>query len=174
MFADVIVDIQHEKLDKIFQYRIPEELESRLQPGMEVVVPFGKGNRQIKGYVTGFSEKCEYDLSKVKSILSISEKGMEIETRLIALAAWMKEHYGGTMIQSLKTVLPIRQKENAKVKKHLRLLLSEKEGEEKAKEQNADGDYADNSVSWRFVCVCNPRFTKGCIAEGKRESSGTF
>ena len=26
MFADVIVDIQHEKLDKIFQYRIPEEL----------------------------------------------------------------------------------------------------------------------------------------------------
>ena len=91
MFADVIVDIQHEKLDKIFQYRIPEELESRLQPGMEVVVPFGKGNRQIKGYVTGFSEKCEYDLSKVKSILSISEKGMEIETRLIALAAWMKE-----------------------------------------------------------------------------------
>ena len=110
MFADVIVDIQHEKLDKIFQYRIPEELESRLQPGMEVVVPFGKGNRQIKGYVTGFSEKCEYDLSKVKSILSISEKGMEIETRLIALAAWMKEHYGGTMIQSLKTVLPIRQR----------------------------------------------------------------
>ena len=110
MFADVIVDIQHEKLDKIFQYRIPEELESRLQPGMEVVVPFGKGNRQIKGYVTGFSEKCEYDLSKVKSILSISEKGMEIETRLIALAAWMKEYYGGTMIQSLKTVLPIRQK----------------------------------------------------------------
>jgi primosomal protein N' (replication factor Y) len=95
VFADVIVDIQHEKLDKIFQYRIPEELESRLQPGMEVVVPFGKGNRQIKGYVTGFSEKCEYDLSKVKSILSISEKGMEIETRLIALAAWMKEYYGG-------------------------------------------------------------------------------
>ena len=131
MFADVIVDIQHEKLDKIFQYRIPEELELKLRPGMEVVVPFGKGNRQIKGYVTGFSEKCEYDLSKVKSILSISEKGMEIETRLIALAAWMKEHYGGTMIQSLKTVLPIRQKENAKVKKHLRLLLSEKEGEEK-------------------------------------------
>ena len=37
MFADVIVDIQHEKLDKIFQYRIPEELELKLRPGMEVV-----------------------------------------------------------------------------------------------------------------------------------------
>ena len=50
----------------------------------------------------------------------------------------------------------------------------QKEGEEKAKEQNADGDYADNSVSWRFVCVCNPRFAEGCIAEGERESSSTF
>lgn len=64
MFADVIVDIQHEKLDKIFQYRIPEELESRLQPGMEVVVPFGKGNRQIKGYVTGFSENANTTFPK--------------------------------------------------------------------------------------------------------------
>ena len=52
VFADVIVDIQHEKLDKIFQYRIPERLKDELHPGMEVIIPFGKGNRQIKGYVT--------------------------------------------------------------------------------------------------------------------------
>ena len=43
----------------------------------------------------------------------------------------MKEQYGGTMIQALKTVLPIKQKENAKVKKHLRLLLTEEESREK-------------------------------------------
>ena len=41
---------------------------------------------------------------------------MEIEAKLVALAAWMKKNYGGTMIQALKTVLPIKQKENAKVK----------------------------------------------------------
>lgn len=128
MFADVIVDIQHEKLDKIFQYRIPEEMEGRLEPGMEVLVPFGKGNRLLKGYVTGISETCGYDLSRVKDIADIPVKGMEIETRLISLAAWMKEHYGGTMIQALKTVLPVRQKENARVKKRLRLLLDEETG----------------------------------------------
>ena len=54
MFADVIIDIQNEKLDRIFQYRIPQEIEDRLEAGMEVIVPFGKGNRQIKGYVTGY------------------------------------------------------------------------------------------------------------------------
>ena len=128
MFADVIIDIQHEKLDKIFQYRVPEELEDKLEPGMEVFVPFGNGNRRIKGYVTGLCETCGYDLSRVKDILSISERGVEIEAKLIALASWMKENYGGTMIQALKTVLPIRQKENAKIKKRLRLLLDEETG----------------------------------------------
>jgi primosomal protein N' (replication factor Y) len=128
VFADVIVDIQHEKLDKIFQYRIPESMEGKLEPGMEVLVPFGKGNRQIRGYVTGISETCDYDLSKVKEIIEIPERAMEIEAKLVALAAWMKENYGGTMIQSLKTVLPIKQKENAKVRKKLRLLLDEETG----------------------------------------------
>lgn len=40
MFADVIIDIQHEKLDKIFQYRVPESMADELEPGMEVLVPF--------------------------------------------------------------------------------------------------------------------------------------
>ena len=77
--------------------------------------------------MTSLSETCNYDLSKVKEITDISRNSVAIEARLIALAAWMKEQYGGTMIQALKTVLPIKQKENAKVKKHLRLLLTEEE-----------------------------------------------
>lgn len=129
MFANVIIDIQHEKLDKIFQYRIPEDMEGKLEPGMEVLVPFGKGNRQTRGYVTGISETCDYDLSRVKDISGISGSGVEIETKLISLAAWMKENYGGTMIQALKTVLPIKKKENAKVRKRIRLLLDRETGE---------------------------------------------
>ncbi len=131
MFANIIVDITHEKLDKIFQYRVPSRLEGELSIGMEVLVPFGNGNRMIKGYIVGFSEKCDYDLSKVKEITDISGDGVAIEAKLVALAAWMKEHYGGTMIQALKTVLPIKQKEKEKQKKRLRLLLDEEEGREK-------------------------------------------
>ena len=131
MFANIIVDITHEKLDKIFQYRVPSHMEGELSIGMEVLVPFGKGNRMTKGYVVDFSENCDYDLSKVKEIAEISRKGMAIEGKLVALAAWMKEHYGGTMIQAFKTVLPIKQKEQAKVKKKVRLLLNEEEGKTK-------------------------------------------
>lgn len=131
MFANIIVDITHEKLDKIFQYRVPSHLEGELSVGMEVWVPFGKGNRQTKGYIIGFAETCNYDLSKIKEIEDISRNGVAIEGRLVALAAWMKEQYGGTMIQALKTVLPIKQKEQAKIKKTVRLLLGEEEGRKK-------------------------------------------
>ena len=134
MFADIIVDIKHEKLDKIFQYQIPEHLLEELNVGMEVLIPFGKGNRQTKGYVTGISETCDYDLSKVKEILDISRNSVEIEAKLIALAAWMKEQYGGTMIQALKTVLPIKQKENARLKKYVRLLLEKEQAIQKLAE----------------------------------------
>lgn len=131
MYADIIVDITHEKLDKIFQYRIPPRLEGELTVGMEVLVPFGKGNREMTGYVTGISDTCGYDESKVKEIRDISRTGVAIEGKLAALAAWMKEQYGGTMIQALKTVLPIKQKENPKLRKQVRLLLSEEEGRQK-------------------------------------------
>lgn len=131
MFANIIVDITHEKLDKIFQYRVPSRLAGELSVGMEVFVPFGKWNRQTKGYVVGFSEICDYDLSKVKEIADISRGGIAIEGKLVALAAWMKEQYGGTMIQALKTVLPIKQKENAKMKKRIRLLLDKDTGKKK-------------------------------------------
>lgn len=131
MYAKVIVDITHEKLDKIFEYSIPSVLEEVIRIGTEVVVPFGKGNRETKGYVVGISNTCEYAKDKVKSILRPAEKSIAIEAKLVALAAWMKECYGGTMIQALKTVLPIKKEENKKVRHFVRLLLSKEAGQEK-------------------------------------------
>ncbi|MCQ5203721.1 primosomal protein N' [Mordavella massiliensis] len=130
MYADIIIDITHEKLDKIFQYRIPDKLKEDLRIGMEVVVPFGKGNKETKGYVVSFSEKPGYDPEKMKEILSVAKESMAIEAKLVALAAWMKETYGGTMIQSLKTVLPIKKKEKIRQKRTL-LLVSDREEAQK-------------------------------------------
>lgn len=138
MYAKVIVDITHEKLDKVFEYRIPSELESVLKVGVEVIVPFGLGNRETNGYVIGISETCQYESEKIKPILRLAEKRMAIEGNLVALAAWMKEHYGGTMIQALKTVLPIKKEEQMKVKRYVRLLLTGEEGQKKLAEYLGD------------------------------------
>ncbi|MBR1930787.1 MAG: primosomal protein N' [Lachnospiraceae bacterium] len=109
MYADIIVDISHEKLDKTFQYRVPEKLRSTLEPGMCVDIPFGNGNKKIKGYVLAVSEQCKFDPGRTKDILGIAEKGVSVEDKMIALAGWMRKNYGSTMIQALKTVLPARQ-----------------------------------------------------------------
>lgn len=130
MFADIIIDITHEKLDKIFQYSIPSVLEGVLKVGQEVIVPFGRGNRETSGYVVGITDKTDYDETKIKHVIRIAENKMAIESRLVALAAWMREYYGGTMIQALKTVLPIKKQEKIREKRIVRLLLSEDEAKQ--------------------------------------------
>jgi len=120
-YADVIVDIASDRLDRIFQYKIPEHLSRVLRIGMQVKVPFGNGGRTIKGYVTGLSDRPDIEVSKLKEIISIPEEAVPAEGRLIALASWIASHYGCTMIQALKTVLPVRKKVRAKVKRSLKL-----------------------------------------------------
>ncbi len=128
MYADIIIDITHEKLDKVFQYIIPNGLKGKLEVGMEVIVPFGRGSRETRGYVVGFSEKPGVAADKMKEILQIAEDSVAIEARLVKLAAWMREVYGGTMIQALKTVLPVKRKSKEQQKRRLVCLLEEAEG----------------------------------------------
>ncbi|WP_099468559.1 replication restart helicase PriA [Konateibacter massiliensis] len=127
MFANIIIDISHEKLDRTFQYKVPEEMEGKLCAGMEVMIPFGSGNRLIKGYILELTDTPEFDVDKLKYIHSSIENSMHIETQLITLAGWIKENYGGTMIQALKTVIPVKQKVKAKEKRSIVLLLNEEE-----------------------------------------------
>lgn len=126
-FADVIVDISHEKLDKIFQYRIPAHLEESLCAGDQVLIPFGRGNRNIKGYVVGIREHADYPLEKIKEIVGVVTGSVSVESRLIALAWWMKEHYGSTMNQALKTVVPVKKQVKGIEKKTLRFLGTKEE-----------------------------------------------
>ncbi|MBR5509837.1 MAG: primosomal protein N' [Lachnospiraceae bacterium] len=127
-FVNVIVDISSEKLDRVFQYRVPERLQEQLQIGMQVSFPFGKGNRSMKGYVVGFSDETDYPLEKIKELDGIVKGSVKAESQLIALAAWMREMYGSTMNQALKTVLPVKQEKQQKQSRQLRRLVTEEEG----------------------------------------------
>lgn len=119
MYADVIIDIAHEKLDRTFQYKVPEHLGKRLKAGMVVQVPFGKGNTLRKAYVMKLTETAEFPEEKMKWIAGISEKEMTVEEKQVQLAAWLRDRYGGTMVQALKTVLPVKQKIREKKKETL-------------------------------------------------------
>ena len=110
IFADIIVDISHEKLDRPFQYIIPESLEDKILFGSAVKIPFGKGNRIIPGYVIGITEIPSWEVDKMKEILSVEEKKITLESELIQIAWFIRETCGATMNQALKTVIPVKSK----------------------------------------------------------------
>lgn len=128
LYANIIVDITHEKLDKTFQYLVPETLAGQCRAGMCVNIPFG--NRTITGYIVELTDQLQYDPGKIKSVLSIAEGAAAIDTQMITLAAWIHENYGGTMIQALKTVLPVKRKERQKESKQVRLLADIQQAKE--------------------------------------------
>jgi primosomal protein N' (replication factor Y) len=128
-YADIIVDISHEKLDRDFQYRVPEQYKDKIRVGMVVKIPFGNANRERKGYVIALSDTPKFDVARMKEILELCSTEETTESRLIALAAWMKEQYGSTMIQALKTVLPVQKKVKGKEKYRICLNVSDKEAQ---------------------------------------------
>ena len=69
LYGDVIIDISLEKLDKTFQYEIPEHLRETVQIGSRVVIPFGNGKRRITGYVVDMSTEPKIDAGRIKPIL---------------------------------------------------------------------------------------------------------
>lgn len=117
LYANIIIDISLEKLDRTFQYLIPEMLADQIYPGTPVEIPFGNGNRHMRGYVVDVTDQPEFDVSRMKSVLRVVREGIPIEGQLIALAAWMRENFGGTMNQALKTVIPVKQKTTEKEKR---------------------------------------------------------
>ena len=131
-YANIIVDISHEKLDKTFQYRIPEELRESIRPGMQVYIPFG--NRKLTGYVVELTEEAEIEESRMKDIVEAVKGSVPIESQLIALAGWMKQNYGGTMNHALKTVIPVKQKSRAVEKRTVRLKLNAVEAKNQLRE----------------------------------------
>ena len=116
-YASIIIDISHEDVDRVFQYRIPPALLPQIRVGVQVCVPFGSGNRTRTGYVVEITDRPDYDKDKIKEIIGVTEKSITADARLIELAWWMKEQYGSTMNQALKTVLPVKKRVKARNKK---------------------------------------------------------
>lgn len=126
-YANICVDISHEKVDRPFQYKVPEGLRGRLEPGMQVLIPFGRGNKQIKGFVLELTDVSEYPDELCKKISGVAEGGISAEGRSIALAAWMRANYGSTLIAALKTVLPVKEQIRQTSQKEIYLNVSEEE-----------------------------------------------
>ncbi len=79
LYAEVIVDISHEKLDRPFTYKIPDSLLPFIEEGTNVEIPFGAGNKVINGYVIRIKENNDYDPGKTKELIGIAKGSVKAD-----------------------------------------------------------------------------------------------
>lgn len=102
MFAEVIVDISHSEVDKIFEYSFED---CRIVPGSRVLVRFG--NKTIEGIVIKVKSDCEYDLNKVKPIVSLLEETPALTRETLALSEYITKTCYVSRALSFRLFLPV-------------------------------------------------------------------
>ncbi|MGD9900981.1 MAG: primosomal protein N' [Spirochaetales bacterium] len=102
MIAEVIVDVANAQVDKVFDYKIENNLDVKI--GSRVIVPFGA--RRIEGYIVAIKKESVLPNSKLKSIVSLCEKYPVINSELLELSHFMKHKYNLKMVDILRLFLP--------------------------------------------------------------------
>lgn len=102
MFAKIIIDQDAKALDKVFEYKIPEDM--NVEVGERVLVPFG--NRRLQGFIVAIEDTCEFDESKVKEIANKIEDFAVIKKEMLELMFYMAEKLHLKLASILRLFLP--------------------------------------------------------------------
>jgi len=106
MYAEVIIDISHSNIDRIFDYHIPRQCQPLAQVGMRVLVPFGNRKKLVEGYIVGIKADTKYDKSRIKDINRFLDGYPVILPHLLKLAWWIKDKYHCCLVDALRLMIP--------------------------------------------------------------------
>lgn len=87
-------------------YRIPEYLQEMVRLGSLVLVPMGRGNQEVNGYVTEMTGEQEETVLEYKDVLSVLETETLLTAELVALAVWLSDYYLCPCYYVLEYMLP--------------------------------------------------------------------
>lgn len=126
MVAEVIINRAAKKLNRTFDYHIPQDLEDFILIGSKVLVPFGRGKKLEEAFVINIKEKSDFE---VKDIAKIEDS---LTDRQIELARWMAKRYFCNVSDCIKLMLTpgTRGKENKVQDKKINAVYLKKELEE--------------------------------------------
>ena len=91
-------------IDKPYSYLVPESLAAAAVPGVRVMVPFGRGNKESEGLI--LARVQEPKLPGSKAIRQILDSEPVLDKAGIDLALWMRSRYFCTVFEAVKTILP--------------------------------------------------------------------
>ena len=101
MIAQLAVAAAVYAIDKPYSYRVPEGMQ--VQPGLRVLVPFGRGNRRSEAVVLALQDTVQRDLKVIERAL---DDAPILSQAQLQLAAFMKERYFCTFYDAVKAILP--------------------------------------------------------------------
>lgn len=105
-YAGVIVDNESEQVDRVFTYAIPEKIISKMQKGLRVKVPFGRGNRVLDAYIVQLYEALDKDIKGIKYIKNVCDSYPLLSLKDLELIEKMKNKYICTYLECIKTIIP--------------------------------------------------------------------
>ncbi len=105
-FAEIIVNNKCRETDRPFSYAVPEGLKEGICPGSRVIVPFGKGNKQLEGYVLCLKARSDIDAAKLKPISRLIDHETVLSEKMLELAKWMREKYLCYYIEAIQAIVP--------------------------------------------------------------------
>ena len=102
--AKVAVENAAYSFDDAFDYAVPQELLSKVLPGVRVLVPFGNGNKKRQGFVFALRQKNTD--KKLKAIAEVLDETPLLNNELLRLAVFLKEQTFCTLFEAAKAMLP--------------------------------------------------------------------
>jgi len=102
--ARIAVSAATYSIDKPYDYLIPEKLADKVQPGVRVTVPFGKGNKTSEGFVLAVVQESKR--TELKAVSEVLDKESVLGPQQIKLALWLRERYFCTLYHAVKVLLP--------------------------------------------------------------------
>ena len=115
MIVGVLVEISHQSVDKIFDYRVRDELKDKIKVGIRVEVPFGR--QTLEGFVLEIKE--DSSLEQLKEINRLMDEEVILTEELIELGKKMQQQTMSTLISCYQAMLPkaLKASKNSNVNK---------------------------------------------------------
>ncbi|MEX1378200.1 MAG: primosomal protein N' [Eubacteriales bacterium] len=101
--AEVIVDVAHSSVDRVFDYYIGSDY-ADVEIGTRVLVPFN--NRKIEGVIVGIKSSTDVPSNKMKTIIKPMDEFPVLSESQLQLALWMKKQYSCLLVHSLRVMIP--------------------------------------------------------------------
>lgn len=101
MVVGVLVQLSSQNIDKIFDYIVPNDLESSIKVGIRVLVPFGR--QTLEGFVLEIKDNSDRDLKEIYSIL---DRDIVLNDELLLLGKQIQKSTLSTLISAYQVMLP--------------------------------------------------------------------